>query len=390
MKKILFLCFLVLVIDAEVFCHKRQLQKEPMEAESITQMWKKCENIEENKNEITFKTNGGTVIQFSEEYLNLLAACCSEIKKSKPDSTVLYYFPEANIIYENLCLSSEKLSELSKNMAADLQEYDRLCHEMNENLCEWEILQKNLALFQSKKISFSYRILIVVIIVLIVVSLVFFLMYFATSKSRDENQIFAIQMQKAQEAERERIANELHDTVCQDLRELQFQLEDEQSVKLCIKIANDVRNSCYALTPSDLSEGILKALISLCAMTKQTTGREIILSIQEDIKSNPAIKVFSKDTILNIYRIVQEILNNASEHSEAETVSVLVRSFDTTRFKIIVTDDGKGFDLKSALKKKNHFGLKNIYRRAQTFHGEISISTAPGEGTQTTVIIPYK
>ena len=178
--------------------------------------------------------------------------------------------------------------------------------------------------------------------------------------------------------------------MCQDLRELQFQLEDEQSVKLCIKIANDVRNSCYALTPSDLSEGILKALISLCAMTKQTTGREIILSIQEDIKSNPAIKVFSKDTILNIYRIVQEILNNASEHSEAETVSVLVRSFDTTRFKIIVTDDGKGFDLKSALKKKNHFGLKNIYRRAQTFHGEISISTAPGEGTQTTVIIPYK
>lgn len=70
---------------------------------------------------------------------------------------ILYYFPEANVIYENLCLSSEKLSELAKNMAVDLQEYDRFCHEMNENLCEWEILQKNLALFQSKKISFSYR-----------------------------------------------------------------------------------------------------------------------------------------------------------------------------------------------------------------------------------------
>ena len=59
-----------------------------------------------------------------------------------------------------------------------------------------------------------------------------------------------------QASERERISSELHDTVCQDLRVLQFQLEDEESVTLCKKIASDVRNTCYALTPSDLGEGL--------------------------------------------------------------------------------------------------------------------------------------
>lgn len=361
-----------------------------MEAESITQMWKKCQNIEENENEITDKTTGGgTVIRFSEEYLDLLAECRTEIENSKPDSTVLYYFPEAAVIYENLCLSSAELFELAKNKVADFQEYDRLCHEMNKNLWDWEILQKNIAQFQLERVNYSYRILIAIIIVLILISLVFFLMYVAISKNRDENELFTSQMLKAQEAERERISNELHDTVCQDLRVLQFQIDDEESVNLCKKIAGDVRNTCYALSPSDLSEGILEALISLCAMTKQTAEQNIILSIQNDIKNNPAIKVFPKDKNLDIYRIVQEIMNNAINHSESETVSVLVRSCDVTRFKIIVTDDGKGFDLKSALKKKNHFGLKNIYRRAQSIHGEISIKTAPGEGTQTTVIVPY-
>ncbi|MGN0738756.1 MAG: sensor histidine kinase [Treponema sp.] len=390
MKKILFPFFLFLLINTEVFCHEQKMQEESLEPETVTKIWKECENIAGNKNSIKDKNNGGAEIQFSEEYLNLLTACCTEIENSKPDGTVLYYFPEAADIYEKLCQASAKLLELAKNDESDLQEYESLCRQMNESLCDWEILQKNLAQFQSRRISYSYRILIAAIIVLILVLIVFFLMYLVTSKSRDENQAFAIQMQMAQEDERERISNELHDTVCQDLRVLQFQIEDKQSVKLCKKIASDVRNYCYALTPSDLSEGILEALISLCVMTKQTSGQNIILSIQDDIKSNPAIKDFSKDKSLNIYRIVQEILNNAANHSESETISVLVRSFDSNRFKIIVSDEGKGFDLKSALKKKNHFGLKNIYRRAQSIHAEISINSAPGEGTQTTVIIPYK
>ena len=112
------------------------------------------------------------------------------------------------------------------------------------------------------------KILIFVIILVVGISLVFLILYLVTSKSQRETKTFTAQMIKTQEAERERISNELHDTVCQDLRILQFQLENDESVNLCKKIASDVRNSCYALTPSDLSEGFFEALISLCSLLK--------------------------------------------------------------------------------------------------------------------------
>ena len=138
------------------------------------------------------------------------------------------------------------------------------------------------------------------------------------------------------EAERERISNELHDTVCQDLRVLHFQLKDEESVNLCKKIAGDVRNSCYALTPTDLTEGLFEALFSLCEVLKKQSGLEIILCIQDEVKNNQDFKSFPKEKNLNIYRIVQEILSNAIKHSGAEKISLLVRTFDEKNLKIII------------------------------------------------------
>jgi signal transduction histidine kinase len=196
-------------------------------------------------------------------------------------------------------------------------------------------------------------------------------------------------MIQTQEAERERISNELHDTVCQDLRVLQFQLKEEESITLCQKIASDVRNSCYALTPSDLNEGLYEALISLCDILKKQSGVEIIFFIQDEVRKNQDFINFSKDKNLNIYRIVQEVLGNAVKHSGAESVSLLVRTLDEKHFKIIVSDDGAGFDLKSALKKKKHFGLKNIQSRAESLGGKTLFISAPGDGCQVTVTIPY-
>ena len=50
---------------------------------------------------------------------------------------------------------------------------------------------------------------------------------------------------------------------------------------------------------------------------------------------------------------------------------------------------GKGFDFKSALKKKSHFGLKNIQTRAENLHGTVAFNSEPNEGTQVAVIVPY-
>ena len=352
-KHIFFILFALFSFSA--FAHKAQKQTEKLMPEALTQKWLEWEAAGEDD---------------AQSRLEELAI---EIKKAQPSDTVIYYFPEAKVIYENL---------LSGVISGDKQK-------IAENVCRWEVLQKNLVSFQLEQVYYSYRILILVIILALGMSLVFLILYLVTYRRRKENLIYTAQVIKTQEAERERISNELHDTVCQDLRVLQFQLKDEESVNLCKKIAGDVRNSCYALTPTDLNEGLFEALFSLCEVFKKQSGLEIILCIQDEVKNNQDFKSFPKEKNLNIYRIVQEILSNAIKHSGAEKISLLVRTFDEKNFKIIISDGGKGFDLKSALKTKNHFGLKNIQTRVKSLGGQVNFFTEEGEGTQVSVTVPY-
>ena len=339
----------------QAFPHEAKKQSENLTPEALTQKWLEYEGSEQDKSEKLFE-------EFS-----------VEVEKAAPSDTIVYYFPEAKVIHENI-LEGIKAGDREK---------------ISDNVRSWEILRKNLVRFQLDQVYYSYRILILVIVLALLMSLIFLVLYLVTSKSRKENLAFTAQVIKTQEAERERISNELHDTVCQDLRVLQFRLDDEESVSLCKKIARDVRNTCYALTPSDLNEGLFEAMISLCSVLKNQSGIEIILFIQEEVKNNPDFKNFPKEKNLNIYRIVQELLTNAVKHSQAEKISVLIRTLDAKNFKIIVSDDGKGFEMKEALKKKNHFGLKNIQTRAASLGGEISYITAHGDGTQISVTIPY-
>ena len=354
MKKIFaFLIFGFLCFSG--FCHKAQKQTEKLIPEALTQKWLEWEAAGE------------------EDAQSRLEELAIEIKKAQPSDTIIYYFPEAKVIHDNL---------VSGIIKGDKQK-------IAENVGRWEILQKNLVSFQLEQLYYSYRILILVIILTLGMSLVFLILYLVTYRRRKENLIYTAQVIKTQEAERERISNELHDTVCQDLRVLQFQLKDEESVELCKKIAGDVRNSCYALTPTDLNEGLFEALVSLCEVLKKQSGLEIILCIQDEVKNNQDFKNFPKEKNLNIYRIVQEILSNAIKHSCAEKISLLVRTFDEKNFKIIISDGGKGFDLKSALKTKNHFGLKNIQTRVKSLGGQVNFFTEEGEGTQVSVTVPY-
>ena len=354
MKKLIFF-LLSLLFSFSAFAHKAQKQTEKLMYEAITQKWLEWEAAGE------------------EDAQSRLEELAIEIKKAQPSDTIIYYFPEAKVIHDNL---------VNGIIKGDKQK-------IAENVVRWEILQKNLVSFQLEQLYYSYRILILVIILALGISLVFLILYLVTYRRRKENLIYTAQVIKTQEAERERISNELHDTVCQDLRVLQFQLKDEESVNLCKKIAVDVRNSCYALTPTDLNEGLFEALFSLCEVLKKQSGLEIILCIQDEVKNNQDFKSFPKEKNLNIYRIVQEILSNSIKHSGAETISLLVRTFDEKNFKIIISDGGKGFDLKSALKTKNHFGLKNIQTRAKSLGGQVNFFTEEGEGTQVSVTVPY-
>ncbi|HMX39271.1 MAG TPA: ATP-binding protein, partial [Saprospiraceae bacterium] len=87
---------------------------------------------------------------------------------------------------------------------------------------------------------------------------------------------------------------------------------------------------------------------------------------------------------LNCYRIVQELLQNSLKHAQASEILVQINHTDQ-QIALLVEDDGKGFDPETM---KKGMGTDNIARRVQFLKGELSIHTAPGEGTSTLATIP--
>jgi len=93
-----------------------------------------------------------------------------------------------------------------------------------------------------------------------------------------------------------------------------------------------------------------------------------------------------KDLIL--FRITQEVLNNIIKHSQAKNISVKLR-YMTPGVRLLVVDDGAGFNLAEMPEEQKGMGLKNIQKRAEIVGGEVFIQSQPGEGTCIDIFIPY-
>jgi signal transduction histidine kinase len=97
------------------------------------------------------------------------------------------------------------------------------------------------------------------------------------------------------------------------------------------------------------------------------------------------------DLELAAYRIVQEALNNVVQHARATEAWVEVR-FAAEHLELSVRDNGQGFeppDLPDALARQGHFGLMGIRERASLYGGQVALRSAPGQGTEVTVRLPY-
>jgi signal transduction histidine kinase len=94
--------------------------------------------------------------------------------------------------------------------------------------------------------------------------------------------------------------------------------------------------------------------------------------------------ILGKQSQFNIYRIVQEAVNNILKHADAKEISIqLIGQED--HLSIMIEDDGKGFDTST---KKTGRGLKNIVTRSLWLNGHINIDSQPGRGTTITTEIP--
>jgi two-component system, NarL family, sensor kinase len=186
---------------------------------------------------------------------------------------------------------------------------------------------------------------------------------------------------EGEEVERKRLARDLHDGLGSMLSGLKLNLSRLTSNSTDLKEVNnqldnsikELRQIAQNMMPESLLKlGLNAALQDLCLRYSSSTIliQFHSLGIQDSISESQQIA---------IYRIVQELINNAIKHANASNILVSCTQ-NNSRFFITVEDNGKGFDLKKETSVVS-MGLKNIKNRVEFLNGKLEIDSEPENGT---------
>lgn len=193
------------------------------------------------------------------------------------------------------------------------------------------------------------------------------------------------------DAERQRLLRDMHDGVggvlthlLLDVRENRLTHRDiEQGLQSAV---DDLRNMASAIDAGN--EPIDEAL---AMFRERMAGRLARSGITLDYRCTLPIPAPSLDVrrLLSLYRLLQEGIANSLRHASATKIELAVKSGDDGAILVILSDDGLGFEPKSAAGAVGEGrGLANMRRRASQMGGKIGIESAPGRGTQLILAIP--
>lgn len=237
-------------------------------------------------------------------------------------------------------------------------------------------------------ITLLFSVLIGVVIVFFFVSIVrYHRRYIKLQRERTNAEI------KIQEAERKRIANDLHDSFGSILSAVKMNISNIEThsaadAELVAKsgrhiddvIAN-LRRISYNLLPSTLErKGVVQALEDF-VRNVQTPG-----SLRIELEAPPALAVPPEKGV-HVFRVLQEIIQNTVKHAGAR--SLHIRLAAAGGFLVVTTrDDGRGFDADRAKGESTGLGLKSIESRVELLGGKLERESQPGKGTAYVLRIP--
>jgi two-component system, LuxR family, sensor kinase FixL len=197
----------------------------------------------------------------------------------------------------------------------------------------------------------------------------------------------------AQEAERMRLARELHDDLSQSLALLSVELEmfgqntaaergQLQEFSAQVKrLSSEVHRLSHDLHPAKLEQlGLVATVRGFCKEFAATHAMAIEFSDRLVPRAVP------QDAALCLYRIVQEALNNVVKHSGGTKAKVELTK-EGSELRITITDDGAGFDPET-VRTNGSLGLVSMSERARFVHGVLSVESRVGKGTKVEVRVP--
>lgn len=220
-------------------------------------------------------------------------------------------------------------------------------------------------------------------------------------RRRFRRRIELMEAQQKVHQERERISRELHDNVGSQLTflistldYLSFQIDRNQTdtyqslvkeLSVNTRATNaQLRETIWALHQQSVS---IESFTQKCRQylsSVSSKGNNLNCEVNfnksvQNVELNPM-------QALHLFRILQEAVNNAFKYANAKKLSVNI-TIDKDLV-LSIEDDGVGFD--ASLNKSEHYGLKNIFTRAEEIFAKATIKSAPNEGTSVTVVVPLK
>lgn len=204
-------------------------------------------------------------------------------------------------------------------------------------------------------------------------------------------------------AERARLAREIHDTVAQGLSSIQMLLhaaeraDPEHAGVEHLRLARrtaaanlaEARRFVRELTPPTLDQGLVTALQRLAASHERTHGQRVEVAVDAGPGGRPEhLAALPMEVQTALLRTAQGALANTAQHARAGVVR-LVLSGDSRQVRLVVDDDGAGFDPSAArAAASDSFGLQAIAERAAQLGGHLDVDSAPGRGTRLAVQLP--
>lgn len=215
----------------------------------------------------------------------------------------------------------------------------------------------------------------------------------------NQQKIISSKIIESQEKEQNRIAKDVHDGIGQMLTGLKYNLESvdvedkekttskiEHLKELTSNIIKGVRMATFNLMPPELADhGIVPAITKLTSELAKLTGKHI--EFYNTTGFNQRLDSLAE---INIYRIVQEAINNAIKYADSTHILVSLSSSESI-LSIVIDDNGKGFDSSKVKSKKNGdggMGLSFMKERIKYINGRLFLKSSINGGTRVTLNIP--
>jgi len=333
----------------------------------------------------------------SKEYIADISKLLSKIYEKQRNYILSNKYLKQYVIFNDSIINNEKLKSIAEiETKYETEKKEKEIAVQKEQLLEQELSLKNRNLYA-----------IIITAILLILGIIFYAVYKRNQLRRDQlkkeidlkDALATITTQNRLQEQRLRISRDLHDNIGSQLT---FIISSIDNLKYVSKNTSDklkeklteissftgdtihqLRDTIWAMNKNKITIEDLNVRVLSFTQKAKTAFLDVQFKIMSNVVSS---KDFSSLAGINIFRVIQEAINNSLKYADAEIITINFED-ENGVFKAQIQDDGKGFSLDNITLGN---GLSNMEKRMSEIGGSIKINSSLNEGTKVEIEMPFK